>query len=99
MGETIKTYTGPDVGASQCLVTLESFIGDMDNAELADDSTVDTSDAVTAINGLVWSLERREARINQLGAALEKIRWLEGVNPTAYKIALEAINDEQDASK
>lgn len=65
-GETIKTYAGSDVSVSQCLVTLESFIGDMDNAELADDSTIDTANAVTAINGLIWSMERREAMIERL---------------------------------
>lgn len=62
----IKTYQGSDIGVSQCLVTLEGFVGDMDNAELADDSTVDTSDAVIAINGLIWSLEQREVEIERL---------------------------------
>jgi hypothetical protein len=69
VADTIKTYQANDVGASQCLVTLEGFIGDMDNAELADDSTVDTSDAVTAINGLIWSLEQRDAEIERLRAS------------------------------
>jgi hypothetical protein len=69
MADTIKTYQANDVGASQCLVTLEGFIGDMDNAELADDSTVDTSDAITAINGLIWSLEQRDAEIKRLRAS------------------------------
>lgn len=64
--ETIKTYQGSSIGASQCLVTLESFIGDMENAELADDSTVDASDAVTAINGLIWEIERREAEVERM---------------------------------
>ncbi len=61
--ETIKTYQGSSIGASQCLVTLEGFIGDMENAELCDGSTVDASDAVTAINGLIWEIERREAEV------------------------------------
>lgn len=74
--DIIKTYTGSDVGASQCLVTLEGFIGDMDNAELADDSTVDTSDAVTAINGLIWSLEQRDAEIERLRPLAEAVRAL-----------------------
>jgi hypothetical protein len=69
--ETIKTYAGQDVGTSQCLVTLEVFIGDVDNTTSDDDSTIDTSDAVTAINGLIASLERREAEIERLRTALE----------------------------
>lgn len=74
--ETIKNYETDDVGASQSLVTLECFIGDMEGAELADDSTVDASDAVTAINGLIFSLERRDAEIARMRSALEKIeRW------------------------
>mgnify|MGYP001611600072 CR=1 FL=1 len=71
--ETIKTYRGSSVGVSQCLVTLEGFIGDMENAELADDSTVDASDAVTAINALIWEMEKREAEIERLRAALTDI--------------------------
>lgn len=70
--ETIKTYQDSSVGVSQCLVTLEGFVGDMENAELADDSTVDTSDAVIAINGLIGEIERREAEIERLRAALER---------------------------
>lgn len=68
--ETIKVYETSDIGASQSLVTLEGFIGDMDNAELADDSTVDTSDAVTAINGLIFALEQRDAENERLRAVL-----------------------------
>ena len=98
--ETIKVYHGNDVGASQCLVTLEGFIGDMDNAELADDSTVDTSDAVTAINGLIWSLEQRDTEIERLRAALTKIHYLEASDADiwiwqAQEAAREALADEQ----
>lgn len=70
MIETIKIYQGQDVGASQCLVTLESFIGDTNEQELDDGTVLDASDAVTAINGLIWSLERRETEIERLRAAL-----------------------------
>jgi hypothetical protein len=84
---TIKTYVGrDDVGAGQSLVTLELFIGDMDSAELADDSAIDVSDAVTAVNGLIHSLESRDAEIERLQAerdelvtklaVSEKSRWL-----------------------
>lgn len=78
--ETIKTYTGSDIGASQCLVTLEGFIGDLDGKTIGtetasglfdDEGTVDTSDAVTAINGLIFSLEQRDAEIEKLLAALK----------------------------
>lgn len=81
MQETIKTYQGPSIGVSQCLVTLEGFIGDVDGKTIAtpadedtfiDDGTIDSSEAVTAINALIWEMERREARINQLGAAMQK---------------------------
>ncbi len=68
--ETIKTYQGSSIGASQCLVTLENFIGDMENADLSDGSTVDASDAVTAINGLIWEIERREAEVERLRTSL-----------------------------
>jgi hypothetical protein len=68
--ETIKTYQGSDVGASQCLVTLENFIGDCDGAELEAGGALDGSDAVTAINGLIWSLEQRDAQIARLRAVL-----------------------------
>lgn len=60
---------GNDVGASQCLVTLESFIGDVDGAELDNGDVLDATDAVTAINGLIWSLEQRDAEIERLRAA------------------------------
>jgi hypothetical protein len=78
--ETIKTYQGQDIGVSQCLVTLEGFIGDMDGKTVAteaadgffnDEGTVDASDAVTAINGLIWSLEKRESEIAQLKERLK----------------------------
>lgn len=71
MVETIKTYQGTDVSVSQCLVTLELMIGDADEAELANGDVIDASDAVTAINGLIWSMERREAEIELLRAALK----------------------------
>ena len=71
--EIIKTYQGPDVGVSQCLVTLEGFIGDANEQELDDGTVLDASYAVTAINGLIWSIERREAENERLRAALTKI--------------------------
>ena len=49
----IKNYTGPDVVVADACRDLEIFIGDMDNAELADDSTVDTSDPVRALNIII----------------------------------------------
>lgn len=73
MSATLKTYAGSDVGVSQCLVTLEGFLADMDHAELADDSTIDIGDAVIAVTGLVWSLERREGTIEHLRTALTKL--------------------------
>lgn len=81
MTETIKTYQGASVSVSQCLVTLEIFIGDVDGKTIAieagedefiDDGTVDAADAIIAINGLIWSMEQCEARINELGATLSK---------------------------
>lgn len=81
MQETIKTYQGSSVGVSQCLVTLEGFIGDVDGKTICtptsddrfiDEGDIDSSEAVTAINALIWEMERREARINQLGAAIKK---------------------------
>jgi len=69
-GETIKTYQGSDAAVSQCLVALENFIGDVDGETLAsdapdgglyDEGTVDASDAVTAINGLIFALEQQDA--------------------------------------
>lgn len=84
--EVIKTYSGSDIGASQCLVTLETFIGDVDGKDIGtasddgnggetffDEGTIDTGDAVTAINGLIWSLERREAEIAQLSREKEEL--------------------------
>jgi hypothetical protein len=71
--ETINTYVTSDVGASQSLVTLENFVGSVDNAELADSSSIDTSDVVTALNVLIYSLERRDAEIERLRAALDQI--------------------------
>lgn len=81
MIESIKTYQGASASVSQCLVTLEGFIGHVDGQTIAtetgdggfiDEGTIDAADAVTAINGLIWSLEHCEARINELGAALSK---------------------------
>ena len=74
MTETINIYKTGDIAASQCLVTLEAFIGDMDNAELADDSTVDVSEAVTAINGLICALDQRDAEIERLRAENTMLR-------------------------
>lgn len=73
--ETIKTYQGSSVGVSQCLVTLEGFIGDLDGKTIAtpfedeqfiDEGTVDAAEAVTAINALIWEIEKREAEIVRL---------------------------------
>ena len=103
MTETIKTYQGNDAGASQCLVTLEGFIGDMDNAELADDSTVDTSDAVTAINGLIHSIERSESENERLRAELKWVseqRWNEDADLDDICTRMDrALADEQGADK
>lgn len=74
--ETIKNYETSDTGASQSLVTLEGFIGDMGNGDFEDDNTVDTSDAVTAINGLIYSLERRDAEIARLTAENERLQGI-----------------------
>ena len=72
--ETIKTYQGGGIGVSQCLVTLENFVGDVENVETIDDGTFDCSDAVTAINALIWEMEKREAEIERLRAALTEAR-------------------------
>jgi hypothetical protein len=53
MSETIKPYCGGNPEIATAVTELEIFIGDMDNADLADDSTVDTSDAVKALNVLI----------------------------------------------
>ena len=66
--EIIKTYQGPDVSVSQCLVTLEGFIGDTNEQELDDGTVLDASDAVAAINGLIWSMEGCEAENERLRA-------------------------------
>src|SRR5580765_812863 len=85
--ETIKTYKTSDIGASQSLVTLETFIGDMDNAELADNSSVDTSEAVIATNGLILSLEQRDAEIAHLHHECER---LQAAGEASATLALEA---------
>ena len=74
--ETIKVYQTCDIGASQCLVTLECFIGDVVGAELADGAVIEADNAVTAINGLIWSLEQRDAKIGRLQRALTNIVWV-----------------------
>jgi hypothetical protein len=95
--EIIKTYQGPDASVSQCLATLEGFIGDTNEQELDDGTVLDASDAVTAINGLIWSMERCEAENERLRAALTKIadlRYSEADEPLdeAIDIADAAIN-------
>lgn len=89
MIETLKTYQGQDVGASQCLITLESFIGDTNEQELDDGTVLDASDAVTAINGLIFSLERREAEIKSLRNDVEKLR-------SGLSTAIDWIDPESD---
>jgi hypothetical protein len=56
MIEIIKTYRGQDPALKDALLELENFIGDMENAVLADDSTIDASDAVKALNILIERL-------------------------------------------
>ena len=56
MIEIIKTYSGQDPALKDAFLALETFIGDMENAELADDSTIDASDAVHALNILIERL-------------------------------------------
>jgi hypothetical protein len=54
--ETIKNYIGKDAVIANACRDLEIFIGDMDNAGLTDDSTVDTTDPVRALNILIDKL-------------------------------------------
>lgn len=85
--ETIKDYVTSDIGASQSLVTLEGFIGDVENAETVDDGTFDCSDAVTAINGLIFSLEQRDAEIERLREiGLGLARAYEGYLPDPERV-------------
>lgn len=52
----IRNYSGPDREVAAAVTVLEIFIGDMDNAELADDSTVDTAAAAKALDLLIGKL-------------------------------------------
>lgn len=56
--ETIKNYTGTDPAIRDAFLELEGVIGDMENADLADGSTFDCSDAVKAMNVLLDALNR-----------------------------------------
>jgi hypothetical protein len=56
MIEIIKTYRGQDPALKDALLKIEDFIGYVENAVLADDSTIDASDAVTALNTLIERL-------------------------------------------
>lgn len=102
----IKTYQGRDPGVSACLVELEGFIGDMDGKTVgtamddntfSDDGTVDASSAVIAINGLIWSLERREAENERLRAALGQSVNLSGKSLT--KFVEETLGYQQEGDK
>ncbi len=53
---TIATYTGPDPAVKDAFLQIESFIGDMENAELTDGSTVYCEDVVEALNVLIARL-------------------------------------------
>lgn len=107
--ETIRTYAGSDAAVSQCLVALETFIGDVDGRDIGfecegedgkryftDDGTVDASDAVTAINGLIFTIERRERQLpagDAAGAPISAtdVRW-------AVNYLLETIAKEFEAN-
>lgn len=52
----IRNYSGPDREVAVAVTELEVFIGDMDNAELADDSTVDVTGAAKALDLLISKL-------------------------------------------
>lgn len=52
----IKAYNGQDPAIRDAIAKLEDFIGDVDNADLADDSTVDTLPAVDGLNILIERL-------------------------------------------
>jgi hypothetical protein len=58
--ETIKIYNGGDPKIAEAVCQLETFIGDMENLELADDSTVYAPEAVAALNVLIERLNRSE---------------------------------------
>lgn len=63
MAPTIKNYTGTSPTIKAAFLDLETFIGDMDNADLADDSTVDTYDVVRALNVIVDAINAAESRV------------------------------------
>lgn len=76
---TIQNYEGNDPEISVAVTTLECFIGDMENAELADDSTVDASDAAWALNLLTGRLnfpscDPRNEALEEAAKLIEKMR-------------------------
>lgn len=63
---TIADYRSlpPDIQAH--VAEIEDFIGDMENADLADGSTVYAEDVTVALNGLIEALRgMSHARINK----------------------------------
>lgn len=54
--EYIMIYTGGEKAIADAVCELETFIGDMENAELADGSTVYCPEAVLALNVLIGRL-------------------------------------------
>jgi len=52
----IRNYSGSDREVASAVKELESFIGDMGSAELADDTTIDATDAAKALDLLIGRL-------------------------------------------
>jgi hypothetical protein len=53
---TIADYRSLSPEVQAHIAQIEDFIGDMENAELADGSTVYAEDVVVALNGLIAAL-------------------------------------------
>jgi hypothetical protein len=73
MPETIQNYSGEDPEIRKAAGVLEDFIGDMENAEFADDSTLDASDAVAALNVLIETHKMLEDDKAELIAEIRRL--------------------------
>lgn len=70
-GDTIHNYADLPEPVRDFLMELEGFIGDTDGHELDDGGTVDATEAVAALNGLIAELRITRSQLVKAKTALK----------------------------
>ncbi len=84
-GKIVKV---PPLTIDQHMLNLEVFIGDMENLETADDSTVDTTEAAAAFDAMELEIKNKQGWVAQAARMeLQRDRFR-----TAVEVAIEYLD-------